>query len=44
MLQKRNATLDGLLMEKFIREREKGLIVHTADDNTTLSINNVSDT
>ena len=46
IMEKRNATLDDLKLEKFLREREQELIVYnhiTLKNITTLPINKISD-
>lgn len=43
MLEKRQATYEDLLMERFLREREQGLIIWTTKDKTQIAINRMSD-
>lgn len=43
MMQKRIATYEDLLLEKFLREREQGLIVWRTRGNTEIAINRMSD-
>ena len=42
-MQKTIATYEELLLERFLRKREQGLIVWRTRDNTEISINRMSD-